>query len=75
MRTRGFPGADHLRRIAEDGDATPGPRSALPPGWVSRVVSASSIRGLSVGGAVGYLLLMVGSGFLIDQPREARRVP
>ena len=37
------------------------------------VVSASSIRGLSVGGAVGYLLLMVGSGFLIDQPRDARR--
>lgn len=39
------------------------------------ILPASSIRGSSLGGSIGYLLLLVGLGFLIDRPREDRRTP
>jgi hypothetical protein len=39
------------------------------------IFPASSIRGSSVGGTIGYLLLLVGLGFLIDRPWEDRPTP
>jgi hypothetical protein len=73
MKTTVVPGSalpeEHSRRV---GFPRQGIGVLLALVGSAGVLSASLLRGSAAGGAVAFLLLLVGSGLLIDRPRHVR---